>query len=69
MLARRGTKVDVTAQSRLREIGFRSLDFSELALRLEQRTGQELVINADAVRRIESIQDVLDFFESAFHEE
>ncbi|WP_165521966.1 phosphopantetheine-binding protein [Micromonospora zingiberis] len=45
----------------LREIGFRSLDFSELALRVEDETGEELNFDAAGLRRITSVGDVLDF--------
>lgn len=47
-----------------REVSFRSLDFSEVALRIETKIGRELVFDAAAMRRIESIKDVLDFFET-----
>ncbi|SCF25269.1 acyl carrier protein [Micromonospora matsumotoense] len=45
----------------LREIGFRSLDFSELALRVEDATGEELNFDAPGLRRIATVGDVLDF--------
>lgn len=45
----------------LREIGFRSLDFSELALRVEDEVGVELNFDAPELRRIETVGDVLDF--------
>ncbi len=45
----------------LREIGFRSLDFSELALRVEDEIGEELNFDAPGLRRIASVGDVLDF--------
>lgn len=48
-----------------REANFRSLDFSETALRIENRIGSELTFDAGSMRRIESIRDVLDFFEGA----
>lgn len=47
----------------LREIGFRSLDFSELALRVEMETGKELNFDASHLRKIETVKDVLEFFE------
>lgn len=49
----------------LRDIGFRSLDFSELALRVERRLGRELNFDAGSLRAIHSVSDVLDFFEQA----
>ncbi len=62
ILERRGVKGSPAADASLREIGFRSLDFSELALRLEDRSGKELTFEAAALRRIERVQDVVDFF-------
>ena len=47
-----------------REVNFRSLDFSEVALRVENKIGKELVFDAATMRKIETIKDVLDFFES-----
>jgi len=46
-----------------RDALFRSLDFSETALRIEGQIGRELVFDAVSMRRIEKIGDVLDFFE------
>lgn len=48
-----------------REVNFRSLDFSETALRIENQIGRELCFEAAAMRKIETIRDVLDFFEGA----
>jgi len=47
----------------LREIGFRSLNFSELALRIEDEIGEELNFDAAGLRRIATVGDVLDFIE------
>jgi len=47
----------------LRDIGFRSLDFSELALRVEDEIGYELNFDAPGLRQIETVGDVLDFLE------
>ena len=47
-----------------REANFRSLDFSEVALRIETQIGRELVFDAATMRRIETVKDVLDFFEA-----
>lgn len=44
----------------LRDIGFRSLDFSELALRVEDEAGSELNFDAAGLRRIQTVGDVLD---------
>ncbi len=44
----------------LAEIGFRSLDFSELALRVEDEVGMELNFEAAGLRAITTVGDVLD---------
>jgi len=49
----------------IRQANFRSLDFSETALRIETRLERELTFDAAAMRRIETVRDVLDFFEAA----
>jgi acyl carrier protein len=49
----------------LREVAFRSLDFSELALRVEQSVGRELNFDAGRLRGIRTVGDVLDFFQDA----
>jgi acyl carrier protein len=49
--------------SDLREIGFRSLDFSELALRVEDEIGAELNFDAPGLREIRTVGDVLDFMQ------
>jgi len=53
------------SDTQLREIAFRSLDFSELALRVEIEIGRELNFDAPALRAIETVGDVLDFLEVA----
>jgi acyl carrier protein len=45
----------------LRELGFRSLDFSELTLRVEDEVGRELNFEAPGLRQIQTVGDVLDF--------
>lgn len=45
----------------LRDIGFQSLDFSELVLRVEDEIGVELNFTAGGLRRITTVGDVLDF--------
>jgi acyl carrier protein len=55
----------VREEAGLRDISFRSLDFSELCLRVEEEIGHELNFEAAALRRIESVADVCDFLESA----
>lgn len=44
----------------LADLGFRSLDFSELALRVEDETDQELNFEAAGLREVRSVGDVLD---------
>jgi acyl carrier protein len=47
----------------LRDIGFRSLDFSELALRVEDEIDEELNFEAAGLRQITTVGDVLDLLE------
>jgi acyl carrier protein len=49
----------------LRAVGFRSLDFSEMALRVEREVGRELNFDAALMRSIRTIDDVLSFFEKS----
>ncbi len=65
ILERQGKKVPDSPTATLREIGFRSLDFSELALRVEVASGTRLTFDAAPLRGIETVRDVLDFFEKA----
>lgn len=46
----------------LRAHGFRSMDFSEVALRIEAATGKELIFDASILRNIETFQNLIDFF-------
>lgn len=45
----------------LATLGFRSLDFSELALRVEDESGDELNFEAAEMRQILTVADVLEF--------
>lgn len=47
----------------LDEVGFRSLDFSELALRVEDELDEELNFDAPGLRSIRTVGDVLDFID------
>jgi acyl carrier protein len=47
------------------DVGFRSLDFSEVALRIEDEVEHELNFSAASMRRITTIRDVIDFLISA----
>lgn len=51
-----------------RDANFRSLDFSETALRIETQMGRELSFDAALMRRIETVKDVVDFFEEVTRE-
>jgi acyl carrier protein len=65
VLLKRG-RAEITSQTQTtRDAGFRSLDFSETALRIETMIGAELAFDAASMRRIETVADVLDFFEAA----
>lgn len=65
ILARQARAPTGAEDAALREIGFRSLDFSELALRVEDELGRELNFDAPTLRAITTVGDVLDFFEQA----
>lgn len=64
VMVKRGRAAITDESQTTRAANFRSLDFSEVALRLETKIGTELVFDAAAMRRIETVKDVLDFFES-----
>jgi len=57
ILQKQGKPADITEEALLQEIGFRSLDFSELALRIETASGRQLD---------RTVRDVLDFMERAY---
>jgi acyl carrier protein len=65
ILTRQGRSLVGDESARLRDIGFRSLDFSELALRVEDACGHTLEFEAGELRSIETVEDVLDFMERA----
>ena len=63
VMVKRGRE-EISAETKTtREVNFRSLDFSEVALRVEVKIGRELVFDAATMRQIETVADVLDFFE------
>tara|TARA_B100000902_G_scaffold384778_1_gene425341 strand:+ start:4265 stop:4510 length:246 start_codon:yes stop_codon:yes gene_type:complete len=62
---KRGRDKVIDDEAILSDIGFRSLDFSELALRVERNVGGELSFDAVALREIRTVKDVLDFLEEA----
>jgi acyl carrier protein len=65
VLAKRGRALISAETQTTRDAGFRSLDFSETALRIETRIDRELAFDAASMRRIETVADVLDFFVAA----
>ncbi len=65
ILLKRGLQPIQSTSVSLREIGFRSLDFSELALRVERKLGRELNFDAALMRNIQTVDDVLNFFAQA----
>jgi acyl carrier protein len=65
ILDRQGKGAGLVETAALQEIGFRSLDFSELALRVESASGRTLTFDAGPMRAIRTVTDVLDFLERA----
>lgn len=63
VLAAHDRTLPADESTQLSDIPFRSLDFSELALRVEDEIGEELNFDAPGLRRIETVGDVLDFLE------
>lgn len=63
VLAAQGKTMPEQEDASLEEIGFRSLDFSELALRVEDELDEELNFDAPELRQIRTVKDVLDFLE------
>lgn len=60
VLAAQGKSLPDGDGALLSDIGFRSLDFSELALRVEDEIGDELNFDAAGLRQINTVGDVLD---------
>jgi acyl carrier protein len=63
VLQAQGKSMPADDSANLEQIGFRSLDFSELALRVEDEIGEELNFDAPELRQIATVSDVLDFLE------
>lgn len=61
VLDKQGKSLPAEDSVSLEDIGFRSLDFSELALRVEDEVGTELNFDAPGLREIRTVGDVLDF--------
>lgn len=65
ILKRQGKAPTASEADRLQSVGFRSLDFAELALRVESAANRPLQFEAGMLRTIETVRDVLDFMEHA----
>ena len=65
ILERHGKPTDCAEDTELASVGFRSLDFSEMAIRVETASGKQLVFDASPLREIRTIADVVDFFEKS----
>lgn len=63
VLEKQGKALPAEDNVELDTIGFRSLDFSELALRVEDEIGDELNFDAPGLRQIRTVGDVLDFID------
>ena len=63
VLATREVPLPNDDSASLRDIGFRSLDFSELALRVEDEIDRELNFDAPGLRSVTTVGDVLDLIE------
>lgn len=62
ILSKRGLPPISDDAAELRNIGFRSLDFSEMALRVERQLKRELNFDAAQMRSIRTVSDVIEFF-------
>ena len=60
VLRPRASRCPTTSPPQLSDIGFRSLDFSELALRVEDEIDEELNFDAAGLRQITTVGDVLN---------
>jgi acyl carrier protein len=69
ILKRKGLPEAAVDTEELRAVGFRSLDFSEMALRVEKEAGRELNFDAALMRSIRTVGDVLSFFEHAIKQD
>jgi len=66
ILSKQGKMVDdIKMESTLRDINFRSLDFAELCLRIEEETGRELNFEGIQFRAIVTVGDVCEFIQKA----
>ena len=63
VLSAQGKALPTDDGAELQKIGFRSLDFSELALRVEDEIDEELNFEAAGLRQINTVGDVLDLLQ------
>jgi len=63
-----GKRKKIEINENLRDINFRSLDFAELCLRVEEEIGNELNFDAAQLRKIERVSDVCKFLIDATNE-
>ena len=63
VLEAHGQRLPADESTALAEIGFRSLHFAELALRVEDEIGAELNFDAPRLREIQTVGDVVDFLQ------
>lgn len=67
ILVRQGkVTCELTPSVVLRDAGFRSLDFSELVLRVEGLVGREVDLSGLSLRQTRTVGDLVSFFECAF---
>lgn len=65
IVARQGRSTEFGEDAELAGVGFRSLDFSELAVRVEMAAGISLAFDAMPLRAVRTVADILDFFAAA----
>lgn len=63
VLEKQGKELPADDTATLDEIGFRSLDFSELALKVEDELDEELNFDAPGLRSVRTVGDVLDLMD------
>lgn len=63
VLSAQGKSLPDDESANLQTIGFRSLDFSELALRVEDEIDEELNFEAAGLRQINTVADVLNLLD------
>jgi acyl carrier protein len=69
VMSKRGRPTIKNENQATREVNFRSLDFSEVAIRIEMQLDRELTFDAASMRQIQTVKDVVDFFEEVTSQE